>query len=226
VDVVIEGDDLDDDDDTRDDAETTFKLQLARQYAARPRTPGNKWIVFRFHCTLVKRMGTDAVTRIRVEGAAGSDGGNTAVIETSLALSSIGYAGAPVRGVSFDDDRAVIPNDVGRVADRDGAVTSGVYLTGWIKRGPRGVIGTNRTCAGQTVAQLWADFDDGNLAGIDGDRASLDRLLVARKTEPLNWKAWRAIDGAERRRGRESSRPRVTFVEIDEMLATARAPRS
>jgi ferredoxin--NADP+ reductase len=96
-----------------------------------------------------------------------------------------------------------------------------VYVTGWIKRGPRGVIGTNRTCAEQTVAQLWEAFDAGRLAREVQDRAALLELLAERGAYPVDWQGWRAIDSAERRRGADASRPRVKFVDIRDMLAAA-----
>ena len=110
-----------------------------------------------------------------------------------------------------------MPNDSGRVVN--GSPVPGTYVTGWIKRGPRGVIGTNRLCAEQTVAQLWADFDAGLLRRDVEDRESLDALLATRGAEPLGWSGWRAIDAAERDRGVRAARPRVKFVSVEEMLS-------
>ena len=98
----------------------------------------------------------------------------------------------------------------------------GVYVTGWIKRGPRGVIGTNRTCAEETVARMWEDFDDGKLTRDVQDRAALEELLTQRNADPVGWSGWCAIDTAERKRGVEASRPRVKFVDVAEMVAVSK----
>lgn len=122
----------------------------------------------------------------------------------------------------FDSAAGTVPNDRGRVVDDNGQPVAGVYVTGWIKRGPRGVIGTNRTCAGQTVARLWEDFDAGLLPPEVCDRDEIDESLATRAVTPVGWKEWAAIDEAERARGAESSRPRVKFVDVAEMLAVVR----
>ncbi len=216
IDVVVDTNDLADLPD--DDVETTLKLEIARRYAQREATPGNKRIVFRFDTTPVEITGTDRTQGIRV----GLAGGATAVLDTPLILRSIGYRGTPCPGLPFDEDRGVIPNDRGRVIDPDGAPVEGVYVTGWIKRGPRGVIGTNRTCAEETVESLWQDFDGGRLSGQVGNREALRQTLADRGADPVGWKGWRAIDAEERRRGSATKRPRIKFVDIAEMLAAAR----
>ena len=215
IDVIIDGGDLDDNPD--DSVETALKLQIVREYAQRSPTAGAKRIVLRFNSTPVEIVGTEHAEGLRV-----SRDGESELIEASLILSSIGYYGSPVPGLPHDPRHGVIPNDGGRVIDDSGEPLPGVYVTGWIKRGPRGVIGTNRICAQETVAALWADFTDGGLKHEVADRDSLHRLLDQRGVTPVRWQGWRAIDAAERRRGAEASRPRVKFVAIEEMLAAAR----
>lgn len=211
VDVVVDPADLPDDD-AHDDVETSFKLAIAREYAERSPTPGNKRVVFRFGAAPVAILGTERAEGLEVSSARGAE-----VIETSLILRSIGYRGLPVAGLPYDEDSGTVPNECGRVVD--GAPVPGTYVTGWIKRGPRGVIGTNRLCAEETVAQLWADFGAGLLARDIAGRESLDALLAARGGEPVGWQGWRAIDAAERDRGAQTARPRVKFVSIEEMLS-------
>lgn len=97
----------------------------------------------------------------------------------------------------------------------------GVYVTGWIKRGPRGVIGTNRICADETVAALLEDFHGGRLAHEVAEPTGINRLLRDRGVRSVDWTGWRAIDAAERQRGAEVSRPRVKFIDITDMIATA-----
>ncbi|MFN6550487.1 FAD-dependent oxidoreductase [Mycolicibacterium septicum] len=207
VDVIVDPQDLPADDE-HDDVETSFKLAIAREYAQRSPTPGHKRVVFRFGTTPITIHGTDRAEGLEVS----SEAGGTEVIETSLILRSIGYRGLPVSGLPYDEDSGTVPNDSGRVVP-------GTYVTGWIKRGPRGVIGTNRLCAEQTVAQLWADFDAGLLTRDVKGVESLDALLAAREAEPVGWPGWRAIDAAERDRGVQAARPRVKFVSIEEMLS-------
>ena len=139
-----------------------------------------------------------------------------------MILRSTGYQGSAIADVPFDAAAGTVPNDQGRVVDDTGRPVTGVYVTGWIKRGPRGVIGTNRTCAEQTVARLWEDFDAGLLAPEVRDRDEIDESLAARAVTPVGWKDWAAIDEAERERGAESSRPRVKFVDVADMLAVVR----
>ncbi|TVY06379.1 4Fe-4S dicluster domain-containing protein [Mycolicibacterium porcinum] len=211
VDVVVDPADLPADD-QHDDVETSFKLAIAREYAQRNLTPGNKRVVFRFGTTPVAILGADRAEGLEIISERGTER-----IETRLILRSIGYRGLPVAGLPYDEDSGTVPNESGRVVD--GAPLPGTYVTGWIKRGPRGVIGTNRLCAEQTVAQLWADFDAGLLTREVEDRASLDALLAGRGAEPLGWPGWRAIDAAERDRGVQAARPRLKFVSIEELLS-------
>lgn len=219
IDVVIDGDDPSAD--PADDVETAIKLAAARAHAARPATLGNKRIVFKFLATPTEVLGTDAVTGLRVTG---TDTGAVQDIPTSLLLRSIGYRGAPLGDLEFDQAAGIVPNADGRVLDAADRPVPGVYVTGWIKRGPRGVIGTNRTCAEETVDHLFEDFDAGVLgSGTDtGGRDRLRALLADRGLAPVDWAGWRGIDAAERDRGAGTARPRVKIVAIDEMLSAAR----
>lgn len=226
LDVTIDGVDAADlEPDHADDIETATKLEIAREYAQRDATPGNKRVVFRFHCTPTSLEGQDAVTGLRVTHTGESADSDTAdePIQTSLVLRSIGYRGVPVDGLPFDKANGTIPHDRGRVTDESGQPVPGVYVTGWIKRGPQGVIGTNRSCAEQTVAELFSDFDDGALTRAVADREALHTLMQRRGVAPVDWTGWRAIDTAERERGSAQSRPRVKYVAVDELLSAARA---
>jgi ferredoxin--NADP+ reductase len=217
VDVIVDSEDLQPD--PGDDVETTMKLEIAREFSQRPRQPGNKRIVFRFLTSPVEVVGEDHVEGLRVMDS----GGNADLSGTRLILRSIGYRGVPIAGVAFDPVNGVVPNDHGRVLNDDGSPVPGAYVTGWIKRGSRGVIGTNRRCAEDSVSKLWEDFDAGLLTREIGDRASLADVLVDRGVEPLDWQGWRAIDAAERQLGSEAGRPRVKFVDVADMLVAAKA---
>jgi ferredoxin--NADP+ reductase len=158
---------------------------------------------------------------VRVAGH-DDDGAPGELIDTQLILKSIGYRGSAPAGVPFDTGRGVVPNEHGRVLDEQNRPVPGVYVTGWIKRGPRGVIGTNRTCAQESLTRLWEDYDSGLLNRTVCEPSGIGELLADRNAEPLNWHGWKAIDAAERDRGDAASRPRVKFVDIADMLVAAR----
>jgi ferredoxin--NADP+ reductase len=230
VDVVIDSHELEASSD--DDVETVLKLDLAREYAEAEISPGNKRIIFRFLTSPVEFVGSDHVEGLRIVRNSldetgglvpGEDSGELELIDTSLVLRSIGYLGTAIDGLPFDSARGVIPNDRGRVLDGENHSLQGIYVTGWIKRGPKGVIGTNRTCAQETIRQLFDDFDTGLLTRDVKDRASVDKLLIERGADPIDWNGWRKINAAELERGANVSRPRVKFTDPAEMAATAKS---
>jgi ferredoxin--NADP+ reductase len=216
IDVIIEGEPANAtaDRESNHDAETAHKIDLAHEYARRETTPGNKRIVFRFHSTPAEVLGADRVTALRLD--------NGEQLDTSMVLWSIGYRGVPIDGVPFDAAGGVVPNQQGRVVDASGELVPGVYVTGWAKRGPRGVIGTNRVCAEQTVAALWDDYTTGKLDRPVAQRESLHALLTERGVTAVDWEGWRAIDTAERARGAEAGRPRVKLIARDALVSAAR----
>ncbi|OBH49300.1 FAD-dependent oxidoreductase [Mycobacterium sp. E2479] len=219
VDIVIEGgDDLDGRPD--DDMETTWKLKIAHKYVQRPTTPGNKRIVFCFLTSPIEVLGNERVEAVRVTRGPGADRED---IETFLFLRSIGYCSAPVARLALDPTSGAVRNDGGRVLDAQGNSVPGVYVTGWTKRGPHGVIGTNRMCADETVTRLLADYDAGTLKRDIADREALLALMADRGIAPVDWNGWRTIDAAERARGKKISRPRVKFISVDEMLAAIKS---
>jgi len=148
-------------------------------------------------------------------------------VDAGLVLTSIGYRGKPIRDLPFDEAAAVVPNDGGRVVDpASGDAVPGSYVAGWIKRGPTGFIGTNKSCAGQTVHNLVADYNAGRLADPAGKPSALDKLVRSRRPDMVDAGGWNAIDAAEVARGGET-RPRDKFTAVADMLsaaATAPAP--
>lgn len=121
----------------------------------------------------------------------------------------------------YDPDSGTVPNAAERVTDTDGGPADRVYVAGWIKRGPHGVIGTNRVCARQTVGAVLEDYHSGVLEVQVQAASRVDGLLESSGVEQLDWSVWRCIDRAERQRGVESSRPRLKFVHPHEMLLVA-----
>ncbi len=238
VDIVVDPADLDLDPASAavveaDDVEppVRLKLDLAREYAERPVCAGNKRIVFRYLVSPTAVTGTDRVEAIELvhnelverDGvlvARPTDRSDT--LSTGLVLRSVGYRGRPVPGLPFDDGRGVVPNVDGRVVDGDANPVPGVYVTGWIKRGPRGVIGSNKVDAQQTVERILADFRSGALAAPWGDRAGLAELLAGRQPDLIGRDGWRAIDLAEKQAGKAAGRPRVKFTSVADAVAASR----
>lgn len=148
----------------------------------------------------------------------------TRLVETGLVLTSIGYRGKPIRDLPYDESSAVVPNDAGRVVDPvSGEPVPGAYVAGWIKRGPSGFIGTNKSCSFETVQSLVADFNSGKLTDPIAKPEALAELVHARQPAAIDAAGWRAIDAAEIARGSEHGRPRVKFTDVSAMLAAAAA---
>jgi ferredoxin/flavodoxin---NADP+ reductase len=143
------------------------------------------------------------------------------VIPCGIVFRSVGYRGVGVPGVPFDERSGTLPNTSGRVLGEDGEPIPGLYCAGWIKRGPTGVIGTNKKDATETVEHLLEDARAGRLPSRNDD--SLDDLLAERGIEVVTYAGWEAIDGLERSRGEAQGRPRVKLCSWDELLAAARS---
>jgi ferredoxin/flavodoxin---NADP+ reductase len=143
-------------------------------------------------------------------------------LDAGLVLTSIGYRGKPIRDLPFDESAAVVPNQDGRVVDpRSAEPVPGAYVAGWIKRGPTGFIGTNKSCSVQTVQALVADFNAGRLTDPRAKPEALDRLVHARQPDAVDSAGWSAIDAAEIARGSDDGRPRNKFTDVADMLAAA-----
>jgi ferredoxin--NADP+ reductase len=147
--------------------------------------------------------------------------GEYETLDVGIVLRSVGYRGVPLPGVPFYDRWGTIPNKVGRVTDADSEeVVPGEYVVGWIKRGPSGVIGTNKPDSLESVNSLLDDLQQGKLpAAPDPDPEAIDKLLQERNVRYVTIDEWHKIDEIERARGAEQGRPRVKFVSIEDMLA-------
>ena len=147
--------------------------------------------------------------------------GERETIPCGLVLRSVGYHGTPLPGLPFDESAGTIPNRGGRVLREDGEPLAGVYCAGWIKRGPTGVIGTNKKDATETVGLLLEDVHAGRLAPKGVSAAAVDALLAERSVRPVVYAGWLSIDELERAAGEERGRPRVKLVSWDELLKAA-----
>jgi ferredoxin--NADP+ reductase len=151
-----------------------------------------------------------------------SPAGTTETIEAGLVLRSIGYHGTALPGLPFDELRGTLPNDGARVIDpASGLPILGVYAAGWIKRGPTGVIGTNKKCAHETVAALLYDHAAGRLPEPSMDPATMRAMPSARNVRVVDYRGWTAIDEFECRRGERSGRPRIKIVRREQLLQRA-----
>ena len=140
-------------------------------------------------------------------------------LPTGLVFRAIGYQGVPLPGIPFDAMAGVIPNVAGRIMDpRTGEPVPGEYVVGWIKRGPRGIIGTNKPDSQETVRMLLEDLAAGRLDKPEvPSRAVLERLLAERRHDFVSYDDWQLIDLLEQERG-AGARPRVKFSRVEEML--------
>ncbi|WP_425147349.1 FAD-dependent oxidoreductase [Deinococcus sp.] len=162
------------------------------------------------------------IERNRLDEAGNARGtGEFEVLPVQMVLRSVGYRGVAIAGVPFDERRGVIPNEGGRVSGR-----SGEYTAGWIKRGPSGVIGTNKADAAESVRTLLEDVRAGNLTPApQSGRAAVDALLSAKGAEVVTLEDWMALDAFEREQGAATGRPRAKVTQKGHMLEVIRRVR-
>lgn len=166
--------------------------------------------------------GAQKVTGIEVERTyLDADGrlvgsGEFEELPVDLVVRSVGYQGTALPGVPFDSERNVIPNVDGRVQEAQ-AVVPGLYVAGWIKRGPTGIIGTNKKCAVGTVSSLFEDLDQGVISE-DSPASGIDALVDERGLNTVDASGWRNIDAREKAQGEDEGRPRVTIHERGELV--------
>jgi ferredoxin/flavodoxin---NADP+ reductase len=206
-------------------------VEIVTKFAAFPPPTKSKRIVLRFLTSPLAILGTERVEGVRVvrnELVPGQSGlsaratEETEVIEAGLVLRSIGYRGSPIAGVPFDEHRATIHNDLGRVTDpQSGKPVPGLYTAGWIKRGPSGVIGTNKKCANETVAAVLDDLAAGLLPTPTSEPEQLLAMLAQRGVRVVDYTGWEAIDAHERASGEPHGRPRVKLTSREKMLHIA-----
>jgi ferredoxin/flavodoxin---NADP+ reductase len=200
-------------------------FDLLQEYAARESDGRPRRIVLRFLTSPLAILGEERVEAIELvrnelveEGGrlVARPTGETETVPCGLVLRSVGYQGVALPGVPFDERTGTIPNDRGRVV---GAPRT--YAAGWIKRGPSGVIGTNKKDASETVELLLEDARAGKLARGDPTR-TLEALLNAKGVSYVDYEGWQAIDAVERAAGEPLSRPRVKLTTWEKLLAAGR----
>jgi ferredoxin/flavodoxin---NADP+ reductase len=240
VDVRVDPDEVELDPESRHwlEAEGGFtarrNVELLREFAGRPPRPeARRRIELRFLRSPVAIRGAAGVEAIDVgrnEIERADDGSLRAragdedpeTIECGLVLRSVGYRAVPLPDVPFDQRSYVLPNERGRVLRPDGKPLPGVYAVGWIKRGPTGILGTNKRDAEETVRCLVEDLRAGALPAPPHPGAEpIDALLAERSPNLVTVEGWRAIAAHELARGRAEQRPRVKLASRDELMAAA-----
>jgi len=219
--------------DAAGDRELTRKVEILQGYALRKPEGRARRLHVRFLVSPVEIIG-DAegrVTRMRlVRNAlvAGDDGklaaratGEFEDLEVGLVFRSVGYRGVPLPGVPFHERWGVIPNEKGRVMDPATSLPiPGLYVAGWIKRGPSGVIGTNKPDAVETVMAMMADATSGALGQPSQPEAgAAEALAAACQPDIVSYADWRRLDALEVSSGKACGRSRLKFTTVEEMLA-------
>ncbi len=196
------------------------------EYSARPSGGRSRQCHFQFLRSPVEIIGNDRLEKIKLEknqltgdafkqSARGS--GETYELPAGILFRSIGYRGVAIKGVPFHDNWGVFPNADGRITENDKIVPQ-LYTAGWIKRGPSGIIGTNRACSVETVNNLLSDLDQLSSLPINTNSDVIYSLLDKRQVNYINYSQWKQIDSAEVERGATKDKPREKFTYVDEMF--------
>ena len=218
--------------DESDDRTTRKKVDLIQDLAGRDALGKPKKLVLRFLVSPVELTSDDGsrVTGMRLVRNAlfPSEDGSLRPRATDefeempvdLVFRSVGYRGVALPGLPFDERRGLVPNERGRVvSSATGGAVPGLYVSGWIKRGPSGIIGTNKPDAGATVECMFEDLERGAvLEPAHPEPDAVERLVQERQPEAVSYDDWRKIDAIEVERGRVSGRPRVKLTTVREAL--------
>lgn len=234
VDVAVDARDLELD----ERAEQTLKrnptatknMALFRSFAEAPRE-GSRCIHFKFFTSPIEVLGEHGVAtglRLGRNALTYDEAGSTSVtptgieetLDVSLIIRAIGYRSVPIDGIPFDAARGLVPNAEGRVLDpASGSVQEREYVVGWVKRGPRGLIGSNKADAAETVARIEEDLASiGLRADVMAELDAFPAYLSARGARYIEFDHWQLLDRLELARGAAEGRPRVKFVRTEDMI--------
>lgn len=221
--------------DASDEKSLMKKLEIMREIASRAPSGKPKRLTLRFCISPVELTGDDQgrvtgmkVVKNRLER---SDGGKLRAVPTDqfedlpvqLVFRSVGYHGVPIPGVPFDERWGTVPHEAGRVVDAQGQPVAGLYVSGWIKRGPSGVIGTNKADAAETARTILADAAAGRLlAPATPGPAAAEATIRARQPNIVTYEDWQRLDELEQERGKTCGRPRIKFTSVAEILEALR----
>jgi ferredoxin--NADP+ reductase len=213
------------------DTNARRNMEVLREFAGRPASGKPTTVRFRFYVSPTAIEGDDRVEAIElVRNRLDDRDGRLVAVPTDeretvacgLLFRSVGYQGVPLPDLPFDERRATIRNEGGRVVGEGDEPLAGVYCAGWIKRGPTGIIGTNKKDATETVQLLLDDVRAGRLRHDEAATAdAVEALLAERGARPVLYAGWTTIDELERAAGEKLGRPRVKFRTWDELLEAA-----
>lgn len=213
------------------DRNAARNVEMLKAYHDEPRDPDkSKEIVMRFLVSPTEIKGDDRVEQMTIVHNELYENHNNTLrpratdryetIDAGLVLRSIGYHGVSLPGVPFFEDWGIIPNDHGRVTiEHQGHALPGEYVVGWIKRGPSGIIGTNKPDSQETVEHMLEDAAEDN-THLPSHTApgAIENFLQERGVRYVTYADWQLIDALETKRGEELGRPRVKFTDPAEML--------
>lgn len=213
--------------DSGEDKVAARNVEILRAYSAQPDSGKPRRIVMRFLVSPVQINGTDkveSITLVRNELVVDDKGNLKArpidqheTLPVGLVFRSVGYHGVPLPDVPFDHKRGIIPNDKGRVLGADGSPVVGAYCVGWIKRGPSGIIGTNKPDSVETVEMLLEDLRAGRLMTPEApNRAAVEALLSG--VRYVTYSDWQILDEIEQENGLLRGAPRRKFSRVEDML--------
>ena len=220
--------------DERSERNASRNLELftayAGGYSSLPKNGASKRVHIHFFVSPVEVQGTGRVERLRLEknrleprgerlSAVGT--GNFEYLNTGLILRSVGYRSQPLEGVPFDEKRGIIPNRGGRVTTLEGHLVRGEYTSGWVRRGPSGVIGTNKTDAEETVGHL---LEDAATLSRPAAPSDVTELFQRKGVQYVTAETWQRILNTERRNGGLKNRRSVKFSRTQDMLEVPALP--
>jgi ferredoxin/flavodoxin---NADP+ reductase len=213
-----------------DDPGMKKNIEILQAFSKKPLGGKPRRVHIRFLVSPVELLGDTNVTHMKLEHNRLDDALNaigTGEFETlpmEMVFRSVGYKGVALPGVPFDSKRGVIPNAEGRVLDAPGGTpVTGEYVAGWIKRGPSGVVGTNKADAHDTIKILVAEQEILTaISAVDASPEAIVKLLESKGIQYVSFKHWLALDAHELQLGAAQGRPRVKVTSIEKMLELSR----
>jgi len=241
ADLILDNEEIEPDQITKnfleenEDKPTNRKLELLKEFSSNKETNKNRKLHIRFLLSPIEIAGSDdnsinSIKLTRNELYKSPDGSirpkstdEIIELDVGLVFRSIGYRGVPLPDLPFNKDWGVISNEDGRILGEDKNHIEGLYATGWIKRGPTGVIGTNKTDSGETVKCIIDDISNNkfNNPEVD-DSKSIETLIKERSPNFINYEQWQKVDQSEIERGQELGRPRLKYTDVYEILDVAK----
>ncbi len=211
------------------DARVRKNLQIIQEKALAEPRPGRKFVRLRFFTSPLEVLGSERVEGLLVgENRVFVEDGEvrlarearTETLPCGLVFRSIGYKVAPLAGVPYDEATSSVPHEKGQILSLEGRPAPGLFVAGWAKRGPTGVIGTNKPDAAETVQSLFTAFERGGLgeAPLPGPDGEIVALLSERQIQYVNFPDWKLLDQIEQDQGKAADRPRLKFTDLASML--------